>query len=187
MNRTLLGAFASLLLVSAGLFWWQGRAATDQGNDPPQLANPLVEQILPTESGAGLRGVAPPEVSEATREQRRFDRLDRNRDSKITRTEALMPRVAMFRKLDVDGNNLLSFEEWSVVTTIRFKGADANGDGTLNRAEFATTKPKRKMQPQCKCTAPKPQAVGKAGKVSPPPPLPVQAEPESDDVFNPAG
>ena len=32
MNRTVLGAFASLLLVAAGLFWWQGRAALDVGD-----------------------------------------------------------------------------------------------------------------------------------------------------------
>ena len=35
MNRILLGALAALLLASAGVFWWQGRAATERGAPPP--------------------------------------------------------------------------------------------------------------------------------------------------------
>lgn len=181
MNRTLLGALAALLMAAAGLFWWQGRAATDIGDAPPQLAV-APGDTLPGESGEGMRGAAPPEVNEATKEQRRFDRLDRNRDGKITRTEALMPRVAMFRKLDTDGNNLLSFEEWSVKTSNRFKGADRNGDGVLDRTEFATTRPKPKQQPACNCTRTSAKAV-KGAKHAP-----VPAQPEgSDDEFSPAG
>ncbi|HQN55573.1 MAG TPA: EF-hand domain-containing protein, partial [Novosphingobium sp.] len=101
--------------------------------------------------GDGLIGADLPQASEATREERRFNRLDRNRDSLISRSEALSPRVAAFRKLDTDGNNLLSFEEWAVATSNRFKGADANGDGQLTRPEFATTKPKPAKKPACRC------------------------------------
>lgn len=158
MNRIVLGAVAALLLAASGLFWWQGRAATEAAAPPPPL--PLADQgqasgepedALPSEDGEGMRGAALPHVSEATREERRFNRLDRNRDNLISRTEALAPRVAAFRKLDTDHNNLLSFEEWSVVTSNRFKQADANGDQQLNRAEFATTKPKPVKHPACKC------------------------------------
>ncbi|WP_144039819.1 EF-hand domain-containing protein [Novosphingobium sp. TH158] len=160
MNRTVLGAFAALLLVAAGLFWWQGRAALDVGAPPPKLADRPLDEGLPDATGQGMRGALPPEASEATREQRRFDRLDRNRDSKITRVEMLTPRVAAFRKLDTDGNNLLSFEEWAVKTSNRFKGADRNGDSSLDRAEFATTKPKPKAKPACNCgPAPKTKAA----------------------------
>ena len=161
MNRTVLGAFATLLLMAAGLFWWQGRAAIDPGKLPPAaLAAPQNELSLPEASGQGLQGAALPEATEQTREQRRFDRLDRNRDGKISRVEALAPRASAFRKLDVDGNNLLSFEEWAVKTSSKFKGADANGDGLLDRIEFATTKPKPHVQPDCKCgaKAPRPPA-----------------------------
>jgi hypothetical protein len=154
MNRILLGALAALLLVAAGVFWWQGRAATERGAPPPLVpsaaASPA-DDALPTADGSGLRGPAPPEADEVTREQRRFDRLDRNRDSIITRNEMLAPRVAAFRALDTDHNNLLSFEEWAVRTSNRFKAADANGDGHLTREEFATTKPKRPAHPQCRC------------------------------------
>ncbi|MEO7247716.1 MAG: hypothetical protein ABIW31_04625 [Novosphingobium sp.] len=183
MNRTLFGALAALLLAAAGLFWWQGRAETDVGKAPQQLADVPSAENLPGETGDGLRGAAPPEVNEATKEQRRFDRFDKNRDSKITRTEALMPRVAMFRKLDTDGNNLLSFEEWAVRTTNKFKAADRNGDGTLDRPEFATTKQVNKGKPQCKCERPA-KSAAKRGKIQPPEPAPEPAD-LSDDGLSP--
>lgn len=158
MNRMVLGAVSALLLTGAGLFWWQGQAATEANAPPPP---PITAEAsatdgdledIPDEDGEGMLGAGlPAGVSEASREQKRFNRLDRNRDSTISRTEALQPRIAAFRKLDRDGNNLLSFEEWAVVTSNRFKKADANGDNTLNRAEFATTKPKASKKPGCKC------------------------------------
>jgi hypothetical protein len=172
VNRIVLGALAALLLVGAGIFWWQGRAATERGADlPPAPAALATAEALPGESGAGLRGAAPPEVDEVTREQRRFDRLDRNRDSRIDRNEMLSPRVAAFRKLDTDHNNLLSFEEWAIKTSDRFRGADANRDGSLDRAEFATTKPKRSAKPKCACTPTR--RVGSSRRAAP--------DPQSDD------
>lgn len=160
MNRVLLGALAALLLVAAGTFWWQGRAATERGAPPPlaSLASGPATEDLPTADGKGLRGAAPPEADEVTREQRRFDRLDRNRDAIISRNEMLAPRAAAFRALDTDHNNLLSFEEWAVRTSNRFKAADANGDLKLTREEFATTKPKRPVQPECRCAPVRRQA-----------------------------
>jgi hypothetical protein len=152
MNRIVIGAVSALLLAAAGLFWWQGRAATEQGAPLPVMPEaPLADEPLPYADAAGLRGAAPPEVSEVTREQRRFDRLDRDRDSRITANEMLAPRAAVFRKLDADGNNLLTFQEWAVKTETRFKSADANRDNALNRAEFATTKAKPGKQPACRC------------------------------------
>ncbi len=152
MNRTVLGAFAALLLAASGMFWWQGRAAVDPGKLPPaMLAGQADNLTLPDAGLRGAQGPALPEATEQTKEQRRFDRVDRNRDGGIARVEALAPRIAAFRKLDVDGNNLLTFEVWAVRTSNRFKAADANGDGKLDRPEFATTKPKPRVQPACKC------------------------------------
>jgi hypothetical protein len=53
----------------------------------------------------------------------------------------------------VDGNNLLTFEEWAVTTVDRFDGADADGDGKLTQREFATTAPKRpaSARKSCRC------------------------------------
>ena len=158
MNRIVLGAVAALLLAASGLFWWQGRAATEAlaPAAPMPLQDAGTDQAvpdddIPTEDGEGMRGAGLPQASEATREEKRFNRLDRNRDNLITRNEALAPRVAAFRKLDTDHNNLLSFEEWAVATSNRFKKADADGNQQLNRAEFATTKPKASKRPECKC------------------------------------
>lgn len=158
MNRTLLGALASLLLVAGGLFWWQGRAATERGAPLPGLlaATDAAQDTsleLPGATGRGMRGPQLPEADPASREERRFNRMDRDHDGRITRNEMLGLRVAAFRKLDSDGNNLLSFEEWAVKTGNRFKGADANGDGMLNRQEFASTKPpeRPRQRPRCLC------------------------------------
>ena len=156
MNRTVVGAVGALLLAAAGLFWWQGRAAVERAAPPPPtLAEIPAEsdlEAIPTEDGEGLTGAALPQVDEDTREERRFNRLDRNRDNLVSRDEALQPRVAAFRKLDRDRNNLLSFEEWAVATSNRFKGADADGDERLTRAEFAKTKPpKAAHRPGCRC------------------------------------
>ena len=155
MNRMLVGALGALLMVASGLFWWQGRAAVTLPAAPGQLAVASApateEESLPDSDAGDAVGPGLPAASEQSREAKRFDRVDKNRDGRISRTEMLSPRVKDFRKLDVDGNNLLTFDEWSVATDNRFKGADKNGDGGLSREEFATTKQKKANKPACKC------------------------------------
>lgn len=150
MNRTLLGAFLALLLAAIGVFWWQGRAVISPGPLPPlPTAAPTT---LPLSEPGAMRGPDLPQATEQTREQRRFDRLDRDRDGRISRVEMLLPRVAAFRKLDADGNNLLTFEEWAGVTVSRFRTADRDSNDWLSRIEFATTRPKPVAQPACVCS-----------------------------------
>lgn len=183
MNRTLMGALSALLLVAAGVFWWQGRPSGEIGVMPSEFAATAgapTDDPLPFADAGSLRGVAPPEASEATREQKRFDRIDRDRDLRITRNEMLSPRAAAFRKLDRDGNNLLTFEEWAVRTTTRFAAADANRNGSLDRAEFATAKPKRKAQPRCRCAPPAPVRGARGPK--PAAPVPDEEELAGDGV-----
>ena len=153
MNRILLGGLAALLFVAAGLFWVQGRAEFEPGDPPPVPENPdgQSKDALPEADVEDMVGPAPPEATELTREQRRFGRYDHNSDGRITRNEMLSTRTSAFRKLDKDGNNLLTFEEWAVTTVDRFAGADANRDGELSPAEFATTRPKPTAAPKCKC------------------------------------
>lgn len=152
MSRLVLGGVAALGLAGIGLFWWQGRAQVEQGAPPPmaQPASPAPE-VLPTADPGDLRGPAPPEATELTREEQRFFRYDRNRDRRITRNEMLSTRSDGFRKLDKDGNNLLDFEEWAVATAQRFDGADANRDRELDLAEFIRTMPKPARRPACRC------------------------------------
>ena len=152
MRNGLLGALCALLLAGIGFVWWQGRAEVERGAPPPLAIEPTDEvDELPSAEVADLVGPAPPEATELTREHRRFFRYDRNRDWKISRTEMLSSRTEAFRKLDKDGNNLLTFEEWAVATVDKFEGADADGDLSLTPAEFATTAPKRKAKPACRC------------------------------------
>lgn len=155
MKQTILATFATLALVSLGLFWWQGRAEVERGAPPPapeELNAKPDPEDLPTADPGEMQGPVPPEATELTREQRRFFRYDRNRDLRITRNEMMASRTDAFRKLDVDGNNLLTFEEWAVSTANRFKSADRNGNLELTPEEFATTAPKpKKKKPACRC------------------------------------
>ncbi len=150
MQRSLLGGLAAILLLCGGLFLWQGMSQT-----PP----PLPHAAPPPEAGLPLadphaRGApppAPPSAPQESREERRFARYDRNRDGIINRVEMLSTRTNAFKRLDSDGNNLLSFEEWSAATGRRFDGADGNHDGRLSATEFAATAPQHHAQPRCAC------------------------------------
>ncbi|MXP43576.1 EF-hand domain-containing protein [Allopontixanthobacter sediminis] len=152
MNRIFLGALCALVLVGVGMFWWQGRAEVEEGAPPP-LALPAEpsEAEIPVSDAGDITGPAPPEATELTREQRRFFRYDQNRDRIISRNEMLSSPTDAFRKLDQDGNNLLSFEEWAVATAARFDGADRNRHRELTPEEFATTRPKPAAKPVCRC------------------------------------
>ena len=115
MNRVVLGALLALVLVGIGVVWLQGRAQVEKGAPPPAVPS-AAPTGLPSSDLAGVTGPGLPSASKLTREQQRFFRYDRNRDLKITRDEMLSTRVDEFRKLDKDGNNLLTFEEWAVAT-----------------------------------------------------------------------
>ena len=152
MNRMVLGAIGALALVGIGLFWWQGRAAVERGAPPPAAPVAAAEATdIPTANGVGMVGPAPPEATELTREQQRFGRYDRDRSGRVSRNEMLSTRTDAFRKLDKDGNNLLTFEEWAVATVNRFEGADRDRDAELTPDEFATTRPKRAVRTECRC------------------------------------
>ncbi|MFM7403643.1 MAG: hypothetical protein ACKO1N_05995 [Erythrobacter sp.] len=142
-----------LVLAGVGLFWWQGRAAVEQGAPPPPAAVPAADPLkLPEADPGSMTGPAPPQPSELSREEQRFFRYDRNRDRLITRNEMLSTRTDGFRALDKDGNNLLTFEEWAVTTVDRFEKTDSDKDGRLTPREFAATAPKpAAKKPACKC------------------------------------
>ena len=159
MGRFMAGVVSALLLTAAGLFWWQAEAEQD---GQPLIARGGARAQTPAVPSAGdpnAKGAPPPALPQAdprTREQKRFDRYDKDRNGIITRPEMMASRTAAFRKLDKDGNNLLSFEEWAARTSSRFITADMSKDGKLTPAEFASTAPKRAKsktaQPQlCKC------------------------------------
>ncbi len=154
MRRFLAGAGGALLLVSTGLWFWQGQAAQENAIPaaPPPAA--LADALPEAGKNAPAFGAAPPippEAPKASREEQRFNRYDRNRDEIISRLEMMGSRTKAFKALDTDGNNLLSFEEWAAATGERFAKADGNRDKLLTRKEFAATRPKVAAKPGCRC------------------------------------
>ena len=148
MWRYLAGAVAGVLAMAAGWLLYDGNARTE----PVLPARPA--QVATGPGAAQGDGPVPatlPEASQRTREQKRFDRYDKDRDGTVTRAEYLASRRKAFARLDRDGNGQLSFDEWAVKTTDRFAAADRDRSNTLTAAEFATTAPKRRARPSCVC------------------------------------
>jgi len=150
MNRFLLGGLVVFLMMGIGLFWLQGRAEVQAGAPPP---DPVATEPPPLPSADAGDAVGPelPEATDLSREERRFFRYDRDRDRRISRSEMLATRAEGFRKLDKDGNNLLTFEEWAVATVDKFGQADGDRDGYLTQQEFRRTAPPPKPKAKCSC------------------------------------
>jgi hypothetical protein len=142
MWRYLAGAAGAMLLMVAGLFLYRSMASIEAAPVPPPPGVQSAAAPLPD---------AAPSAPERSREEKRFDRYDKDRDDRITRDEYLAPRRKAFAKLDANGDGRLSFDEWAVRTTEKFAKADASGDRALSRAEFATTAVKRKPAATVKC------------------------------------
>lgn len=145
MWRFLAGVGCTLLLVGGGLLIWQGtaqppRALAGQAAAPaaPEAATPLAD---------------PPQASEATKEQRRFNRYDHDRNGTVSADEYLAARHKAFAKLDVNGDGKLSFDEWATKARAKFAAADADRSGVLTAAEFATTRVARKVAKPQPCVA----------------------------------
>ena len=145
MLRYLAGVGSALALVAAGLFFFRSSAAPEPTLPAPP---PAVVQDAATPDP---QPSSVPRASDRTREEKRFDRYDKDRDDRITRDEYLASRRKAFAKLDTSGDGRLSFDEWAVRTTTKFAGADKDRSATLSRAEFATTAVVRKAKPKCVC------------------------------------
>lgn len=142
-----LAAIGVALVAAAGVVWWKAQARIEDPLPPPP----------PVEAGALLRDATPadpPAATERSREEKRFDRYDKDRDGLVSRTEYLAARHKAFARLDVNQDGRLDFDEWVVKTSDRFVGADADRSATLTRTEFATTRPKRRTGARCACPSP---------------------------------
>jgi hypothetical protein len=142
--RFLAGALASILMLTGAFLLWQGHAEERSALPPPPqkpAGQPLILQ----------KPARPPEATPRSREEKRFNRADKNNDGKIELAELLQPRRKAFAKIDVNHDGKLSFEEWAHTTIDKFNGADADRNGQLTRAEYATTAPKPRPKPKCGC------------------------------------
>ena len=146
MLRWFAGIAAALLFVAAAVLAFQGDA---EGPALPPAPQPRLAAQLPGQlSPIGEAPVADPKSKEA----KRFDRVDKDEDGRITYAEMVEPRRKAFAKLDANSDGRLSFEEWAVKSIDKFEGADADGNKALTRAEFATTAPKpRPKKAACSC------------------------------------
>ena len=142
MWRYVAGGASALLLVTAGVMLSTGKARPPSPLSPPPAAVASQDEGLPANV---------PEASARTREQKRFDRYDKDRDAQVTREEYLAQRRKAYAKLDTNHDGQLSFDEWAVKTTTKFAVADKDKSGAMTPVEFATTAPKRtvKRQPNC--------------------------------------
>ncbi|TZG26043.1 histidine kinase [Sphingomonas montanisoli] len=142
MWKFLGGAVAAMLVMGGGLLIWQGMG------DRPRIA-----ASAPSASAANAAEplTTPPAADEATKEERRFNRYDKDRDGKVSTDEYLASRHKAYAKLDTNGDGRLSFEEWAIRTTTKFATADADKTGTLDATEFATTKVLRKTRAPAPC------------------------------------
>jgi hypothetical protein len=143
--RFFAGVAACFLLMAGAFLIWQSHA--EPGPSLPSAPQPRAFSASMVAQG----DLEAPEASPKTREEKRFSRADKNKDSRIEPEELLGSRRKAFAKLDTNGNGSLSFEEWAIKTIDKFKGADKDRSGWLTAAEYATTAappPKRKS---CSC------------------------------------
>jgi hypothetical protein len=146
MWRYLAGAIAVIAVIVAGFMMFSGTAR-------PGTLLPA-QPVSHVGEAAVARDPLPdaaPEATEKTREQKRFDRYDKDRDSRITREEYLVQRRKAYARLDVNGDGTLSFDEWAVKATTKFADADRDKSGAMTAPEFATTAVKRKGPARANC------------------------------------
>jgi uncharacterized protein YxeA len=140
--RILAAIVSGLFLIIGAVLLWQGR---------PDKAEAVPMPPPPQAKGKLLPLPEPPEATPKSREQKRFARADKDDDGRITAAELFAPRRKAFAKLDVNGNGVLSFEEWAVRTVDKFAGADGDKSGWLTPAEYATTAPPPPKKKRCAC------------------------------------
>jgi len=144
--RFFAGVAACFLLMAGTFLVWQSRAEQGPALPPAPPARAFSASMI-----AAQAPLEAPEASPKSREEKRFSRADKNKDSRIEPEELLGARRKAFAKLDTNGNGALSFDEWAVKTIDKFKGADKDRSGWLTAAEYATTAPPPPKHKTCSC------------------------------------
>lgn len=143
-----------LVLIGAGFFLVREMAVSQV---------PLPEAPLAIAGAAETRApLKAPAADEATKEEKRFNRTDKDKNGAIAKAEFLFTRQRAFAKLDTNGDGAISFAEYAAKTSEKFAKADGDKSGALNRHEFATTRAVKKSKPKVDCRpekAPQPAAT----------------------------
>ncbi len=146
MGRILAGIASFLLLITGGVLLWRGSA------QEPSLPAAPEPRFAAAATPARLQPIGQaPSADPQSKEEKRFARVDKDDDGRITLAELVEPRRKAFARLDVDGDGKLAFEEWAVKTIDKYDGANDDDNGWLTPAEYASTAPKRKPKPTCSC------------------------------------
>ena len=152
MRRLIAGIAAGLFVTSAAVLLARDGDAEGEAILPERPAAEVLEADAVRELPIIPEISEPPAADPISKEEKRFNRVDKDRNEVISLSEMVQPRRKRFASLDLDGDGTLRFEEWAIATIDKFEGADADGNGTLSRTEYATTAPKpRKPKPACSC------------------------------------
>jgi hypothetical protein len=143
MGRWLAGIAAILLFVTGTVLALTGGTG---GDELPVAPQPRLASVIPMSEIPQA-----PKADAKSKEEKRFARADKDENGRVTLAEMVEPRRKAFGKLDSNSDGNLSFEEWSVKTIKKFGTADANKDDALSPVEFASTAPKPKRKPICRC------------------------------------
>jgi len=157
MWRYLAGGAAALAMAGAGVLVFASHSAPS-----PLLAAQPDLPIAASQTDPAPVDAAPAALP-ATREEKRFNRYDRDRDGRITRDEYLASRRKAYAKLDTNHDGRRSFDEWAIKTETKFATADRDKSGAMDPKEFATTAVKRKPRARVNCP---PEAPPQAGEES---------------------
>lgn len=76
--------------------------------------------------------------------ERRFHRLDKNGDDKLSADELPERMARALKRADKDGDGMLNSEEWGAFMLERFDRQDANKDGTVTTEERRLFREQRK-------------------------------------------
>lgn len=156
MGRFLAGVVSALLLAGAGLFFWQGM----------ERGHAAIPEAPAAEPDYALADIpTAPAATAKSKEEKRFNRYDKDKNGAVSPPEYLASRQKAYAKLDLNRDGVLQFNEYAAKTTQKFAKADGDKSGALTRAEFATTRAVRKSAPRkadCPPAAPlrAPQAEG---------------------------
>jgi len=151
MWRYLGGAVSMLVLMGIGFFLVREMAASQV---------PLPDAPAETAVTGSRAALKAPAADEADKEEKRFNRTDKDKNGAIAKAEFLSTRQRAFARLDTNGDGTISFDEYAAKTSEKFAKADGDKSGVLDRREFATTRVIRKAKParaDCPPANPSPQ------------------------------